>query len=98
MEVARRTPLYRLHMAAHGYALTRRGFGARVMENMVRGQFKGELKFDWHPEGLACEIVLPSVRGSLRHSIHTTAVLVAGTGRASAGGLVERPKGNRSLV
>jgi hypothetical protein len=32
------------------------------MENMVRGQFKGELKFDWHPEGLACEIVLPSVR------------------------------------
>jgi len=41
---------------------TRRGFGARVMENMVRGQFKGELKLDWHPEGLACEIVLPSVR------------------------------------
>jgi PAS domain S-box-containing protein len=41
---------------------TRRGFGARVMENMVRGQFKCELKFDWHPEGLACEIVLPSVR------------------------------------
>jgi PAS domain S-box-containing protein len=41
---------------------TRRGFGARVMENMVRGHFKGELKFDWHPEGLACEIVLPSVR------------------------------------
>ena len=41
---------------------TRRGFGARVMENMVRGQFKGELKFDWNPEGLACEIVLPSVR------------------------------------
>ena len=41
---------------------THRGFGARVMENMVRGQFKGELKFDWHPEGLACEIVLPSVR------------------------------------
>jgi two-component sensor histidine kinase len=41
---------------------TRRGFGARVMENMVRGQFKGELKFDWHPEGLACDIVLPSVR------------------------------------
>ena len=41
---------------------TRRGFGARVMENMVRGQFKGELKFDWNPEGLACEIVLPRVR------------------------------------
>ena len=41
---------------------TRRGLGARVMENMVRGHFKGELKFDWHPEGLACEIVLPRVR------------------------------------
>ena len=38
---------------------TRRGFGARVMENMVRG-LKGELHFDWHPEGLACEIVLPA--------------------------------------
>ena len=37
---------------------TRRGFGARVMENMVRG-LKGELHFDWHPEGRACEIVLP---------------------------------------
>jgi two-component sensor histidine kinase len=37
---------------------TRRGFGARVMENMVRAQLKGELHFDWHPEGLACEIVV----------------------------------------
>ena len=38
---------------------TRRGFGTRVMENMIRGQLKGELRFDWRAEGLACEIVLP---------------------------------------
>ena len=41
---------------------TRRGFGARVMENMVRGQLQGELHFNWLPEGLACEIVLNNVR------------------------------------
>lgn len=35
---------------------TRRGFGSRVMENMIRGPLKGQLHFDWHPEGLACEI------------------------------------------
>jgi PAS domain S-box-containing protein len=39
---------------------TRRGFGARVIEKMVRGQLKGELHFAWHPEGVACEIVLPA--------------------------------------
>jgi PAS domain S-box-containing protein len=39
---------------------TRRGFGARVMEKMVRGQLRGELHFDWYPDGLACEIVLPA--------------------------------------
>jgi hypothetical protein len=27
---------------------------------MVRGQLKGELHFAWHPEGVACEIVLPA--------------------------------------
>ena len=39
---------------------TRRGFGARVMEKMVRGQLKGELRLDWRVQGLACEIVLPA--------------------------------------
>ena len=39
---------------------TRRGFGTRVMENMVRGQLKGELRLDWRAQGLACEIVLPA--------------------------------------
>jgi two-component sensor histidine kinase len=52
-----------LHWTERGGPLveppTRRGFGARVMENMVRGQLQGELHFNWHPEGLACEIVLP---------------------------------------
>jgi PAS domain S-box-containing protein len=38
----------------------RRGFGSRVMENMVRGQLKGELRLDWSAQGLACEIVLPA--------------------------------------
>jgi len=38
----------------------RRGFGSRVMENMVRGQLKGELRLDWRAQGLACEIVLPA--------------------------------------
>ncbi len=38
---------------------TRQGFGTRVMERMIRGQLKGEIRFDWRAEGLACEIVLP---------------------------------------
>jgi hypothetical protein len=29
------------------------------MDNMIRGQLKGEMHFDWRAEGLACEIVLP---------------------------------------
>ena len=36
---------------------TRRGFGTRVMENII-GQLKGEVHFDWRDEGLACEITL----------------------------------------
>jgi two-component sensor histidine kinase len=39
---------------------TRRGFGTRVMEGMINGQMKGEMRLDWRPEGLACEITLPS--------------------------------------
>jgi PAS domain S-box-containing protein len=39
---------------------TRRGFGTRVMEGMIRGQLNGEMRFDWRREGLACEIVLPA--------------------------------------
>jgi PAS domain S-box-containing protein len=37
---------------------THRGFGTRVMENMI-GQLRGEVRFDWHAEGLTCEIAMP---------------------------------------
>ena len=38
---------------------TRKGFGTRVMERMIREQLKGKMQFDWRAEGLVCEIVLP---------------------------------------
>jgi two-component sensor histidine kinase len=37
---------------------SRHGFGTRVMEDMIRGQLKGEMCFDWRAEGLACEIAI----------------------------------------
>jgi two-component sensor histidine kinase len=37
---------------------TRQGFGTRVMEGMIRGQLKGQMRFDWHAEGLVCEIAV----------------------------------------
>jgi two-component sensor histidine kinase len=37
---------------------THRGFGTRIMENMIGGQLKGEVRFDWHDRGLTCEIAL----------------------------------------
>jgi PAS domain S-box-containing protein len=37
---------------------TREGFGTRVMTSMIR-QARGQIRFDWHPSGLACEITLP---------------------------------------
>jgi PAS domain S-box-containing protein len=37
---------------------TRQGFGMRVIGSMIRGQLKGDLRFDWRPEGLFCEIAL----------------------------------------
>src|ERR1700704_362212 len=37
---------------------THRGFGTRIMENMI-GQLRGEVRFDWRDQGLACEIALP---------------------------------------
>jgi PAS domain S-box-containing protein len=40
--------------------LTRRGFGMRVMESMIREQLNGEVRFDWRAEGLACEMVIPA--------------------------------------
>jgi two-component sensor histidine kinase len=39
---------------------TRRGFGLRAMEAMIRGQLNGDVRFDWRAEGLVCLIVLPT--------------------------------------
>jgi hypothetical protein len=33
--------------------------GTQVMETMIRGHLKGEMRFDWSADGFACEIVLP---------------------------------------
>jgi two-component sensor histidine kinase len=38
---------------------THRGFGTSIMENIIAGQLKGEVRFDWRAQGLACEIALP---------------------------------------
>jgi PAS domain S-box-containing protein len=35
---------------------SRQGFGTRVMKNMIEGQLKGEMRFDWRKQGLACEL------------------------------------------
>lgn len=38
----------------------RRGFGTGVIDRVVRDQLKGEIQHQWHPEGLVCEISLPT--------------------------------------
>ena len=35
----------------------REGFGTRVVGKLVQ-QSKGEVRFDWRPEGLACEVTM----------------------------------------
>jgi two-component sensor histidine kinase len=37
---------------------THRGFGIRVMQNIIASQLRGEVHFDWQDQGLACKIVL----------------------------------------
>jgi PAS domain S-box-containing protein len=37
---------------------THRGFGTRIMENIIGGQLRGEVRFDWRDHGLTCEIAL----------------------------------------
>jgi PAS domain S-box-containing protein len=39
---------------------TRRGFGTDVMKTMIRDGIKGEVRFEWCIDGLACEIALPT--------------------------------------
>jgi len=38
---------------------TRRGFGTRVLESIVRGQLGGTLSIDWPDSGLVCKIEIP---------------------------------------
>jgi two-component sensor histidine kinase len=38
---------------------TRRGFGTRGLESVVRGQLGGTLSIDWPDSGLVCEIEIP---------------------------------------
>jgi PAS domain S-box-containing protein len=37
---------------------THRGFGTRIMENIIAGQLGGEVRFDWRDQGLTCDIAL----------------------------------------
>ena len=37
---------------------THRGFSTRIMENIIAGQLRGEVRFDWRDHGLTCEIAL----------------------------------------
>lgn len=39
-------------------APTARGVGLGVVERAVRDQLEGDIRFDWRPEGLVCEITL----------------------------------------
>jgi two-component sensor histidine kinase len=43
---------------------TREGFGTHIVGRIVREQSKGEMRLDWNPAGLECEIVLPTTRNS----------------------------------
>jgi PAS domain S-box-containing protein len=47
---------------------TREGFGTRVMTAMIR-QAKGEMKLDWRPAGMVCEIVLPILGAGSAHVV-----------------------------
>ncbi len=42
---------------------TRKGFGTRMMEMMIRGHQGGDVQLDWLADGLVCEIILPTSRG-----------------------------------
>jgi PAS domain S-box-containing protein len=37
----------------------REGFGTRVVGRVVKADLEGTLRFDWKPDGLACEIIIP---------------------------------------
>jgi hypothetical protein len=39
---------------------TRKGFGSHMIEAMIRGHEGGDVRLNWHPDGLVCEIALPT--------------------------------------
>jgi PAS domain S-box-containing protein len=39
---------------------TRKGFGAHMIEAIIRGHKGGDVRLDWRAEGLRCEITLPT--------------------------------------
>ena len=41
---------------------THQGFGTRVVDRVVQAELAGKLQFDWNPDGLACEIIIPHDR------------------------------------
>ena len=43
-------------------APTRRGLGTGVIERAIRDQLDGAVRFDWRPEGLCCELVVPATK------------------------------------
>ena len=34
----------------------RRGFGTRICEHIINGELKGQARFNWHADGLVCEL------------------------------------------
>jgi two-component sensor histidine kinase len=40
------------------------GFGTRMLKALIRGQMKGDVRFDWRTDGLICEITLPKHSGA----------------------------------
>jgi PAS domain S-box-containing protein len=39
---------------------TRNGFGTHMIEAMIRGREGGDARLNWHADGFACEIILPT--------------------------------------
>jgi PAS domain S-box-containing protein len=39
---------------------TRKGFGTHMIEAMIKGHEGGDVRLNWQPDGLACEIALPT--------------------------------------
>lgn len=43
---------------------TRQGFGTHIVGRIIKEQSKGEMRLDWNPAGLECEIILPTISDS----------------------------------